>query len=106
MNPPSSFHILTQEFLERGRGVISTRNIGMGEVILSRERPFAAVLSTDESAYKVRFDCTITLDRSCLTRTTDHKTLLCSAPPHQAYCHNCFVSLNTRRTKESCDSCG
>jgi len=42
-----------KEIDSKGRGVKATRDIGMGEVILSRERPFAAVLSSDESAYKV-----------------------------------------------------
>ena len=36
------------------RRVTATRNIGMGEVILSRERPFAACLSGDEGAYQVQ----------------------------------------------------
>jgi hypothetical protein len=34
--------------------VVATREIGMGEVLLGRERPFAAVLSEDEGAYKVQ----------------------------------------------------
>jgi len=33
--------------------VMANRDIGMGEVILSRERPFAAVLSNEEGAYEV-----------------------------------------------------
>jgi hypothetical protein len=39
----------------KGRGVIATRELGMGEVVLARERPFAAALSGDESAYKVQY---------------------------------------------------
>jgi len=41
--------VRVEETQEKGRCVMSTREIGMGEVVLSRERPFAAVLSSDES---------------------------------------------------------
>ncbi len=44
---------IPQTILNKGIGVVATRDLGMGEVVLSRERPFAAVLSSDESAYKV-----------------------------------------------------
>ena len=45
--------VYVKELEGKGRGVVASRELGMGEVILSRERPFAAVLSSDESAYKV-----------------------------------------------------
>lgn len=80
---------------EKGRGVFSTRSIGMGEVILSRERPFAAVLSSDESAYRAYcHNCFVSLG----ARRVKEKCMSCGAH----YCAKMGCGLHCEQHQREC----